>query len=78
MSSFENTNLRFQFLLLIALRFWTGRGDSSRLTEEFNRTITIGTRLPAPSIETRGPSAMGLLSPPELTKKSTFNLINLI
>jgi len=36
MSSLENTNLRFQFLLLIALTFWTGMGDSSRLKEEFS------------------------------------------
>jgi len=46
------------------------------MTKEFNQMIAMRTRFPAPSVETRGPSAMGFF-PYLILKKLTFDLINL-
>ena len=69
---YEFMKLKFSTSLPLPLTLRTGIGDSSRLTKEFNQMIAMRTRFPAPSVETRGPSAMGFF-PYLVLKKSTHS-----
>jgi hypothetical protein len=47
-------NSKIGILTSCILTFWTGIRYSACLAEEFNRGLTVGTRLPASSIDERG------------------------
>jgi len=73
---YEFTKLKFSNSPLLTLTVWTGIGDYSRLTKEFNQMIAMRTRFPTPSVETRGSLPMGFF-PYLILETSTFDLINL-